>query len=54
MEFFINPNGSLFKLTYHITMKPDVNEKKFIDEMRCRNGNLEISISKQEVNTMEL
>lgn len=46
--------GSLFKLTYHITMKPDVNEKKFIDEMRCRNGNLEISISKQEVNTMEL
>lgn len=26
----------------------------FIDELRCRNGNLEISISKQEVNQFEL
>ena len=46
--------GSLFKLTYNITMKESVNEKKFVDELRCRNGNLEISISKQAVNNLEL
>ena len=46
--------GSMFKLTYNITLKDITKEKKFIDELRCRNGNLEISISKQEVNTYEL
>ena len=46
--------GSMFKLTYNITLKDITKEKKFIDEIRCRNGNLEISISKQEVNTYEL
>ncbi len=40
--------GSLFRLTYHITLKADANEKQFIDELRCRNGNLEISMSQQE------
>ena len=40
--------GSLFKLTYNITLRsPDV-EKPLIDKLRCRNGNLEISVSKQE------
>lgn len=46
--------GSLFKLTYNITLKDIAEEKKFIDELRCRNGNLEISISRQEVNINEL
>jgi hypothetical protein len=46
--------GSLFKLTYHITLKDLSTEKEFIDELRCRNGNLEISISRQEVNYNEL
>ena len=40
--------GSLFRLTYHITLKANINEKQFIDELRCRNGNLEISMSQQE------
>lgn len=40
--------GSLFRLTYHITLKQSENEKQMIDEMRCRNGNLEISVSQQE------
>ena len=34
--------GSLFKLKYRIELKGDANEKKLIDELRCRNGNLEI------------
>ena len=32
--------GSMFKLTYFITLKDLSKEKEFIDEIRCRNGNL--------------
>ena len=39
--------GSLFKLTYTVTFKDSNLEKCFIDELRCRNGNLEISSSIQ-------
>lgn len=46
--------GSLFKLTYNIALKDITKEKEFIDKLRCRNGNLEISISKQETNVSEL
>ena len=40
--------GTLYELTYHVLMKNDVNEKKFMDEIRTRNGNLTIILSKQE------
>ena len=40
--------GSIFKLTYHIIMKDVSKEKEFIDALRERNGNLEISIGKSE------
>lgn len=36
--------GSLFKLTYDVTMKDSALEKKFIDQLRLRNGNLEIAL----------
>ena len=36
--------GSMFKLTYEVELKNDADEKKFIDEIRCRNGNLSVSI----------
>lgn len=36
--------GSLYKLTYKIKPKNRNLLKEFIDELRCRNGNLEISI----------
>ena len=36
--------GSLFKLSYHIELKAREEEKQFIDELRTKNGNLEISI----------
>lgn len=35
--------GSLFKLHYRIELKDQKQEKKFIDELRCLNGNLEIT-----------
>ena len=37
--------GSLNKLHYNVTMKKAGTDKSFIDELRCRNGNLEISLS---------
>ena len=40
--------GSLYKLTYDIKMKKEKKEKDLIDELRIRNGNLEISINKKE------
>lgn len=40
--------GSMFKLTYHITLKDLSREKQFIDELRCRNGNLEIAVCHRE------
>ena len=46
--------GSLYKLEYNITLKSANNEKKFIDALRCRNGNLEICICRQEPNIYEL
>ncbi len=39
--------GSMFKLTYDITLKNASDEKKLIDELRILNGNLEISSSPQ-------
>ena len=35
--------GSLYKLHYRIRLKEEQKEKEFIDKLRCRNGNLEIS-----------
>lgn len=46
--------GSMFKLTYHITLRDVSREKEMIDLIRCRNGNLEISVSRQETAAVEL
>ncbi len=46
--------GSLFKLTYQLTFKEEGREKELIDELRCRNGNLEITMSTQESVAAEL
>ncbi len=36
--------GSMFRLSFKIRMKNPAEEKEFIDELRTRNGNLEIAI----------
>ena len=36
--------GSLYKLYYKIQIKDAAKVKEFIDELRCRNGNLEIAV----------
>ena len=40
--------GTLYELTYIVYLKKDINEKKFMDEIRTRNGNLTIIMSRQE------
>lgn len=45
--------GSLFKLTYDLSLKDTMKEKEFIDELRVRNGNLEIQLM-QQMRTDEL
>ena len=39
--------GSMFKLTYNVVLRDITREKEMIDKIRCRNGNLEITISNQ-------
>ena len=46
--------GSMFRLTYEITLRDTAQEKQMIDELRCRNGNLEITVSRQETGSTEL
>ena len=37
--------GALFELSYMIYLKEDVNQKEFLDSLRSRNGNLNISLT---------
>lgn len=46
--------GTLYELTYYVQMKKDADEKKFLDELRCRNGNLRIIFSVNEQNGEKL
>lgn len=46
--------GSMFKLTYNVMLRDGAKEKEMIDKLRCRNGNLEITVSKQETAVAEL
>ena len=44
--------GSTFRLTYDVVLKDAAREKELIDQLRCRNGNLEITVSRQaNINT---
>lgn len=36
--------GSLYKLSYRVELKSEDDVQAFIDELRCRNGNLEIAV----------
>ncbi|MFZ5985565.1 MAG: DUF4956 domain-containing protein [Bacillota bacterium] len=37
--------GTLFELVYAVTVKNNINEKEFLDALRCRNGNLNIILA---------
>lgn len=46
--------GSMFRLTYDVVLKDTSKEKELIDKLRCRNGNLEINVSRQSAASAEL
>ena len=46
--------GSLNQLTYEITLRRPGVEKAFLDALRCRNGNLEISLAERSAEGCEL
>ncbi len=46
--------GSMFELCYMIELKNPAEEKSFIDEIRCRNGNLTVICSRQQLVKDEL
>mgnify|MGYP000859868393 CR=1 FL=1 len=46
--------GSLYRLSYRIVMKAGVSGKEMIDELRVRNGNLEISCGRPVENEISL
>lgn len=41
--------GSLFELVYSINIKANVNQKEFIDKLRCKNSNLNIVLTLREI-----
>lgn len=46
--------GSLYRLDYCVMLKDIAKEKEFIDALRCRNGNLEISCGRMPTGINEL
>ena len=46
--------GSMFRLTYQVTLRDAAREMEMLDKIRCRNGNLEILISTQDTTVAEL
>lgn len=46
--------GSLYRLTYRITLKNREQSKEFLDALRCRNGNLEVAITETPEKSEEL
>lgn len=41
--------GSVFRLTYDVRLAAGTSEKALIDELRCRNGNLEVALTHREM-----
>lgn len=46
--------GSMFRITYDVILKNPADEKKFIDEIRIRNGNLEVLVARTDLDQAEL
>ena len=46
--------GSMYELTYMVNIKPNKKEKEFMDEIRCRNGNMLVLIERAEIGDEEL
>lgn len=45
--------GSMYELTYKVELKDETVEKEFLDEIRCRNGNLTVICGRTDYNQLE-
>ncbi len=45
--------GTLYELHYHIIANENMSEKSFLDDLRCRNGNLDILCGRLPTNREE-
>ncbi|MBE5928821.1 MAG: DUF4956 domain-containing protein [Lachnospiraceae bacterium] len=46
--------GSMFDIHYSVILKDGKNEKEFLDDLRCRNGNLQITLSRPVSTKVEM
>ncbi len=46
--------GSMYELQYLVELKDGTKQKEFMDEIRCRNGNLLVMLEREEVGDVEL
>lgn len=46
--------GSMYELIYEVKLKQNSKQKSFIDEIRCRNGNMLVALERQELSEVEL
>lgn len=46
--------GSMYELTYLVDLKKERKEKDFMDEIRCRNGNMLVMLERKELSEVEL
>lgn len=46
--------GSMYELVYIVSMKKEQKEKSFMDEIRCRNGNMLVMLERLELSEVEL
>ena len=46
--------GSMYELQYIVSVKNNIKEKDFLDEIRVRNGNMLVMLQRQELSEVEL
>ena len=54
VAFPVGPNRRQNDLYLRVRLKDGINEKQFLDDLRVRNGNLEIMLLRAEENEREL
>mgnify|MGYP001765983599 FL=1 len=45
--------GTMLEVSFYVVMRKDANQKKFLDELRVRNGNLTITMTVQRFNAVD-
>ena len=46
--------GSMYEISYFVNLKSGINVKKFMDEIRIRNGNMLVMLERVEAGEEEL